>query len=137
MTGEMTGARSDRCVLLVDDDDMNRFMMTEMLDMLGYVVREAADGQTAVRAAMDHADEIGVILMDVHMPGISGVDATARIRDLPVHPPSQTPILAVTADQNWVRAGEECESGFSGSISKPVDLGTLKATLSHILSDVV
>jgi CheY-like chemotaxis protein len=125
---------TNQYVLLVDDDEMNRFMMTEMLDMLGYAVLQAPDGQTAVEEAIAQADRIGVILMDIHMPGVSGVDATAEIRGLSEHPPAQTPILAVTADHTWVQAGEERQAGFSGSIAKPVDLGALKATLTEIMA---
>ena len=124
---------TERCVLLVDDDEMNRFMMTEMLDMLGYTVRQAPDGAAAIRQAQDHAEEIGVILMDIHMPGVSGVDATAQIRGMPEHPPAQTPIFAVTADEVWVRAGRQGDAGFSGSISKPVDLSALKAKLDAVM----
>jgi len=122
------------CILLVDDDDMNRFMMTEMLDMLGYRVVEAPDGRSAVQKAITHAETIGVILMDIHMPGVSGVDATAEIRQLPAHPPAQTPILAVTADETWVKEGAKGAAGFNGSISKPVDLSALKARLTELMA---
>jgi len=124
---------SERCVLLVDDDAMNRFMLSEMLDMLGYAVREAPDGETAVQVAREYADQIGVILMDVHMPGVSGVQAVAEIRREAADPPARTPILAVTADEAWVTAGAAGQCGFSGSISKPVNLGALKARLTEIM----
>ena len=112
----------DLSVLVVDDNAVNRKLLAALMREKGIEVVEAEDGASAVTAACEGRYDI--ILMDIHMPGMSGVEATARIR----HHESttgdgrrRTPIIAVTA----LALPEEQErflaSGLDDCLIKPID----------------
>lgn len=110
-------------VLLVEDDQFSRFMMREVIDMLGVAVDIAEDGQAGCDTLSANPDDYGLVLMDLHMPGMSGIDATKYIRsqmsDTPV------PIIAVTADLDYHDASVVESLGMNGFASKPVSPGHL------------
>src|SRR5688500_986214 len=80
-------------VLVVDDDPASRYLLRELLEIRGYAVAEARDGQSALEVAT--SDQPDVILLDVRMPGVGGFQACQRLkadeRTAPI------PILMVTA----------------------------------------
>src|SRR5215813_8463870 len=80
-------------VLLVEDTEDNRFMMRRLLEMSGYAVVEARNGEEAVLRAREEHPEL--ILMDLSLPIIDGLAATRRIRSLPDF--KNVPIIAVSA----------------------------------------
>ncbi|MEY4750125.1 MAG: hypothetical protein RIQ60_2339 [Pseudomonadota bacterium] len=118
-----------RRVLLVEDNPVNQVVMVELLDDLGLQVDVAEDGLAAVDlAAAGHYD---LLLMDMQMPRLSGVDATRRIRALPGW--ADVPILAVTANA-FVEDRARClEAGMNDFITKPVEPGLLAATVARWL----
>src|SRR6185295_2857594 len=81
------------CLLLVEDTEDNRFMMRRLLEMEGYLVVEARNGEEAVKVA--EAENPALILMDLSLPIIDGLAATRLIRQLPSF--QTTPIIAVSA----------------------------------------
>jgi signal transduction histidine kinase/CheY-like chemotaxis protein len=117
-------------ILLVEDNDANRRVVRMMLAELGLDADEAASGIEAVkRARQRHYD---LILMDVQMPDIDGLEATRRIRegesDLP------TFILALTANVMESDEARCREAGMNGFLSKPLRLSTLEATIDAFVS---
>ena len=85
---------ASRRVLVVDDNEVNRIVARAQLNAVGLEPDDAADGEQALALADSGAYDI--ILMDVHMPGLGGIEATRRIRRIERY--SDTPIVALTAD---------------------------------------
>lgn len=91
----ITGYHGPRhTVLVVDDIASNRAVLVALLEPLGFVVQEAADGETAVSLATAHPPS--AIFMDLIMPGMSGQETILRLRQQPAL--AQTPILVISAD---------------------------------------
>lgn len=110
-------------VLLIEDDQFSRFMMKEVIDMLGVGVDIAANGKQACDTLDEKPEEYGLVLMDLHMPEMSGIDATHYIRTKV--PPNLVPIIAVTADVDYHDDALVEKLGMNGYASKPVSPGHL------------
>jgi CheY-like chemotaxis protein len=120
-------------LLVVDDNLINRRAACRLLERLGAIVDEAADGQTAV--AMVARTQYDLVFMDCQMPAMDGYEATARIRALK-GPAARTPIVALTA---YAMAGdrERCVlAGMSDYVAKPVTRAVLAEVLQrwHLLA---
>lgn len=112
-------------VLVVENDEFTRFMMKEIIGTLGVVVEIARNGDEGCQTILENPSAFGLILMDLHMPGMSGIDATDTIRKLTTNPPSQIPIIAVTADVSYHDDARIEQLGMNGYASKPVSPGHL------------
>lgn len=128
---DFSGAR----VLLVEDNELNREFVREFLHGMNLVVHEACDGNEAV--AMVQQGDYALVLMDVQMPVLDGLEATRRIRALAAQSGgarfAALPIIALTAlampqDEVNIR-----DAGMSGHIAKPVDLEQVAAALAKWL----
>ncbi len=125
--GKWTGRR----VLLVEDNDVNRYAACKMLETLGVAIDEARDGEEAVRHA--GRQRYDLILMDVQMPRMDGLEATRRIR-AGSGPNRATPIVALTANA-FVEDVERCRSaGMDAHLAKPIRAATLRAAVDGVLS---
>ncbi|WP_374565092.1 response regulator [Ideonella sp.] len=114
---EFAGTR----ILLAEDEPVNRMVTLEMLADTGLVVDTANDGAQAVQMATTTA--YALILMDMQMPRLDGLEATQRIRRLPGH--ETTPIIAMTANA-FAEDRQRClAAGMSDFLSKPVRPETL------------
>jgi CheY-like chemotaxis protein len=109
-------------VLLVEDTEDNRFMMRRLLEMSGYCVIEATNGEEAVKVA--EAETPGLILMDLSLPVIDGLAATRLIRKLPRL--KKTPIIAVSAHDTSDFQAEALDAGCNSYITKPIDFNELE-----------
>ena len=112
-------------VLLVEDDLFTRFMMNEIITTLGASIDVAADGDECARLVNECPDDYGLVLMDLHMPKMSGIEAARRIRACDTNPPRNVPIVAVTADINYHDEAVIKKLGMDGFASKPVSPGKL------------
>ncbi len=117
-------------VLLVEDTEDNRFMMRRLLEMSGYAVVEARNGEEAVRIAKEKRPQI--ILMDLSLPIIDGLAATRRIRQLPEL--ENVPIVAVSAHDTADFHSEALAAGCNSYITKPIDFSELEVLICRLLS---
>lgn len=118
-------------VLLIEDDEFTRFMMREIISGLGAEVEIASNGIEGCKLLDAQPEEFGLVLMDLHMPVMSGIDATNQIRSKQSDPPSQVPIIAVTADVTYHNTARVEELGMNGYTSKPVSPGTLLSLIDQ------
>lgn len=116
-------------VLLVEDTEDNRFMMRRLLEMAGYHVVEAMNGEEAVKLAKSESPHL--ILMDLSLPVIDGLAATRLIRRLP-HCES-TPIIAVSAHDTSDFQSEAIDAGCNSYVTKPIDFNELEELIAKLL----
>lgn len=129
-------ALQDLRVLLVEDNDLNAEIAQFMLDRAGAVVMHVKDGESAVEAFVSSAPyEYDVVLMDIMMPGIDGLEATRRIRALDREDAATTPIIAVSANAFADDRKLSREAGMNAHLCKPVSSQELVETLAHIAAD--
>lgn len=124
-------ATSPLRILVAEDNDINRLVAEELLRNMGHHVLAVADGRQAVEA-LSH-ERFDVVLMDVRMPGMDGLEATRIIRRAP--PPgvdSRVPIVALTAQALAGDREKLLEAGMDDYLPKPFDPAALEATLSRL-----
>ena len=120
-----------RRFLLVEDNATNRMVASRMLEALGASVECAEDGAQGVEAARRGFD---LILMDIQMPGMDGVEATRRIRALGGEV-GATPILAMTANALAHQQAGYLAAGMNGAVAKPLSPAALIQTLANALDN--
>lgn len=116
-------------VLLVEDTEDNRFMMRRLLEMTGYRVIEALNGEEAVKLAESETPQL--ILMDLSLPIIDGLAATRLIRKLPQL--KSIPIIAVSAHDTSDFQSEAIKAGCNSYISKPIDFSELETLIGELM----
>ena len=121
-------------ILLVEDNEMNREIATELLEEDGFVVDTAEDGTIAVQK-MENAKpgDYDLILMDVQMPIMNGYEATRRIREMNDPAIANITILAMTANAFEEDRQSAIAAGMNDHLTKPVDVRKLKDTLVKYL----
>lgn len=123
-------------VLLVEDNDLNAEIAQFTLSRAGAVVTHAKDGESAVEMfAASAPHEYDVVLMDIMMPGIDGLETTRRIRALDREDAATTPIIAVSANAFADDRRLSREAGMDAHLSKPVNSQELVEALAHIAAD--
>ena len=116
-------------ILVVEDFEDNRFMMRRLLEMSGYRVLEAVNGEEAVNLACSELPEL--ILMDLSLPQLDGLAATRRIRQ---HPDLRdVPIVAVSAHDTADFHADALAAGCNDYVTKPIDFDQLEALLNRLL----
>ena len=125
---------SGKRILLVEDNELNREIATEILEEAGLEIDAAEDGSIAVEkvkaAKKGHYD---LILMDIQMPVMDGYEATRAIRALPENFRSRIPIIAMTANAFEEDKQKAIEAGMNAHIAKPIEIEKLFSTLKSIL----
>ncbi|BCS88085.1 PAS domain S-box protein [Pseudodesulfovibrio sediminis] len=121
-------------ILLAEDDKNSEIVETKMFEMLGHHVQAVTDGQQALTQL--EAESYDLILMDVQMPVLDGVEATKAIRRGEAGEMNKDiPIIAVTA---YAMTGDKekfLEAGMNGYLAKPVEMDVLKEVLEFVLSE--
>jgi two-component system cell cycle response regulator DivK len=105
-------------ILIVEDNEKNMKLFRDVLGAAGYTTVEATSGGQAVDLATQHGP--GLVIMDVRLPDVDGVEALARLRaDART---ASIPVLAVTAQAMQGDRERFLEAGFDGYLAKPVDI---------------
>jgi two-component system, sensor histidine kinase len=124
------GANTPARILVVDDDRVNHAVFKKMIGLLGHDLVAVSNGQQAVEHAM--SGKWDLILMDVQMPVMDGIEATHLLRKNP-HT-AQIPIIAVTASIMPEQMNRYLEAGFSAVLPKPIRKDILEACLDQWLN---
>lgn len=124
-------ALSGQRVLLVEDNEINRLVARLLLEEWHMHIEEAEDGPAGV--ALATAQDFDIILMDIQMPGMSGLTATAAIRALADPRRAGVPIVALTANAFAADAQQYLAGGMNACVAKPFEEDTLYSTLTELL----
>ena len=117
-------------LLLVEDNELNREIAAELLEMQGLKVESAENGRVAVELfAKSEPGYYDAILMDIQMPVMDGYEATGAIRALPREDARRIPILALTANAFITDAGKAKNAGMNDHITKPINMEVLFTAL--------
>ncbi|WP_210513896.1 PAS domain-containing sensor histidine kinase [Hymenobacter terricola] len=120
--------------LLVEDNEVNREVAKLLLEGHGVLVDEAASGIEALE--LFEANRYDVVLMDIQMPGMNGLEATARIRAHADLRRATTPILALTANAFRADAEKYAAAGMNDTLPKPFDEAELLSKLASLIAGV-
>jgi two-component system cell cycle response regulator DivK len=116
-------------ILIVEDNDKNRKLVRDVLTFKGYTTIEAETGEAGVRLAQERCPSL--VLMDIRLPGIDGVEALRRLRA------EQTtrgiPVMAMTASVMTEDRQKILAAGFDGYQSKPINVTDFVAAVAQLL----
>jgi two-component system sensor histidine kinase/response regulator len=125
-------------ILLADDNPMNLDLAARLLKKKGHEITTAENGQEAVDLFLK--DSFDVILMDLEMPIIGGIEAARQIRAKEkassIDTPAYTPIIAMTAHDQETERTACLVVGMDGFISKPIDIKTIDQTIHDIIEGI-
>ena len=126
----------DRCILLVEDNELNREIAMEILNEYGFLVDTAENGAVAVeKMKKSSPGDYDLVLMDVQMPVMNGYEGTKQIRALDNPALAEITILAMTANAFDEDRKKALECGMDGFLSKPIVIEELITTLQNNLQD--
>ncbi len=118
-----------KTVLIVEDNPLNMKLFNDILQTRGYATVQAGDGREAIDLAREHGPDL--ILMDIQLPGISGLDVTKTLKaDVSL---KHIPVIAITA---FAMKGDEkliLDSGCEGYIAKPISVPEFLETVDRFL----
>ena len=117
-------------ILLVEDNELNRDMLSRRLERKGYVIQMAVDGAQGVSMAMELRPAL--ILMDLSLPVMDGWEATRRLKGNPET--ATIPIIALTAHARAEDEKTARDAGANDFDTKPVDLNRLVGKIEHLLT---
>ena len=119
-----------RRILIVEDDEKSRRLLSDVLAFHGYEVAAVRSGEEGLRTAAANVPDAA--LLDIQLPGISGFEVLAGLRE-PACCGSRLPVVAVTASVMDQDRKKILAAGFNAFVSKPVNIRDLLATLSQLL----
>jgi two-component system cell cycle response regulator DivK len=116
-------------ILYIDDDMPNRMLVRRILNASGFNVEDVSNAVEGIRLAQSNPPDL--ILMDMSMPDMDGLTATAKIRSMPDI--SAIPIVAITANVMQGDRERTLDAGCDGYIGKPIDVDTFVDQISQYL----
>jgi CheY-like chemotaxis protein len=121
----MTASSARPLVLVVDDEPVNRLVLTRMAEHFGAVCLEACNGAEALSLLAAHP--VDLVLLDIHMPQMTGIQVVEQLR-ASTGPNRDAPVVAVTGDTTRNR-GDYTALGFDGYANKPISLSSVETML--------
>lgn len=115
-------------ILITDDIFTNRLLLCEIIEDLGHTYLEAENGKIAIETLMEHND-IDIVLMDIEMPVMNGIEATKHIRDFLKEPKNNIPIVALTAHNPRIFFDDYKDVGFDQLLTKPYSVQKIMSVL--------
>jgi two-component system cell cycle response regulator DivK len=116
-------------ILIVEDNEKNMKLARDVLQSRGYATLEAVTGEEGVRLAIDKKPDL--ILMDIQLPGINGMEAFRQVRAAPGC--ASIPVVAFTASVTPTDRSQISAAGFDAFISKPINLKEFLETVKRLL----
>jgi len=116
-------------ILIVEDNEKNMKLARDVLQSKGYATLEAVTGEEGVRMAIEKKPDL--VLMDIQLPGINGIEALRRVRADPGCAP--IPVVAFTASVTPTDRSQISAAGFDGFLSKPINLKEFLETVKRLL----
>lgn len=110
-------------ILVAEDNEINRKLILTLLDGLGLKLETAENGREALEKLENAKGKIDLLLMDINMPEMNGLEATREIREHPRY--DRMPVVALTASTNEEEVRDILECGMNAYLEKPIDLGKL------------
>lgn len=120
-----------RAILVVDDNEANLRLINAVLKTRGYELLEATSGEAALEVLA--SQQPSLVLMDVQMPGLSGIDVAREIRAMPAL--AELPLIAITAMAMKGDREEILAAGFNDYLAKPYKMGELLGLVARWLPD--
>ena len=117
-------------ILIVEDNEKNMKLVRDVLQVKGYATLEAVTGEDGVRLAKEHLPAL--VLMDIQLPGISGIEALKQLRADPAT--ATIPVIAVTASVMVSDRRNITDAGFDGYVGKPLNLKEFLAAVASALA---
>lgn len=117
-------------ILIVEDDDQNRELLRDLLNMKGYHTLEAENGENALKAVLKELPDL--ILLDIQLPEIDGVEVARRLKSNPET--RSIPIIAITAHAMKGYGESLIKQGFSAYVSKPFVMNEFLEVIKGFLS---
>jgi len=132
--GLQAGAISDLSILLVEDDDFTRRLMSRLLhDLKVRTVWEASDGMQALEILRKHGGEVDISICDLEMPRMSGLDMLHALRTSTGNPLADLPVIVLTAHREADTVKRAIAYGISGYLVKPVSKADLFKRLTFAI----
>lgn len=120
-------------VLLADDTPLNLTLATKLLTRKGHSVVAVEDGKKAFEAYQK--EKFDVVLLDLQMPEMNGIEAAMAIRNYEKTSGTQTPLIAMTASDDREDMENCKKAGMNGFISKPLDIKAVEPAIRKIIAD--
>ncbi len=129
--GKVTGYEGPRrTVLIADDVPANRAVLVDLLEAFGFQLVEAADGQALLASAQMHRPDL--VISDLVMPGMHGLEAIERLRQLPGL--ADVPVIALSANASGADEAGSLAAGATAFLPKPIDVDRLLAKVGELLA---
>ena len=120
---------ANELILIVEDNEKNRKLVRDVLQHTGYKTLEAETGEDGVRVARESSPAL--ILMDIQLPGMNGIEALGRLRADPKT--KKIPVIAVTASAMTHDRAKIMSAGFDGYQSKPINVKEFLVAVREML----
>jgi len=119
-------------VLIADDLPANRTVLTRILERAGHRVQAVNEGESALDAL--EAGQFDLAILDMHMPGLSGLDVIRQLRFMEAGRPTRTPCVVLSADATLQASEAAIEAGARAFLTKPIVVGKLLETVADLVS---
>ena len=117
-------------IIIADDEFANRLLISEIVKELGHELIEVENGKEAI-VAIQQNNDIDLVLMDIEMPVMNGMEAARQIRERMQYPKNKIPIIAITGHNQGIFP-EDCRNiGFDYFLNKPYSIDKFTQVLDH------